>query len=108
MTDRKVLKEISKELVLHCFRNTHLENIHAGKECGGVGYGFSDGEMKKLMIECVNNVYTYLVGKSENIFKPEIESWFFANRSSTAGWNEPQLIKEWIINERSHKPIKEK
>lgn len=59
------LKTQAKAIVLYTFRNTFLEDIHAGKSCptceGDLSYShITDKEMKQLMIECVNNMYTYL------------------------------------------------
>lgn len=94
--DDDILKTLAKDIVLHCFRNIHLEHIHAGKSCGGVGTGFSDAEMKKLMIEAVNKTYTFLVGTFDNRFSPIMSAGIITYRGSHKDWNEPKLIKEWI------------
>jgi hypothetical protein len=95
-TQDDVLKTLAKDIVLHCFRNTHLEDIHAGKSCGGVGDGFSDAEMKKLMIEAVDKTYTFLVGTIDNRFSEGMSTGIVMYRGSHKDWNEPKLIKEWI------------
>jgi hypothetical protein len=94
------LKNLAKDIVLHCFRNTHLEDIHAGAECGGVGAGFSDKEMKKLMIEAVDKTYTFLVGTIENRFSPMMSTGIVMFRGSHADWDEPKIIKEWLVERR--------
>ena len=94
--DEDLLKTLAKDIVLHCFRNTHLEDIHAGKTCGGVGSGFSDAEMKKLMIEAVDKTYTFLVGTIDNRFSPMMSAAIVMYRGSHHDWNDPKLIKEWI------------
>ena len=73
-------RRIALALVEQCFRNTQLEELHAGKvpESATGDYGdvkvvtpfgeipwkeisrISDPEMKALMIEVVNKVYTFL------------------------------------------------
>lgn len=93
ITDNE-LKEIAKDLVLHCFRNTILEDIHAGEGNGGIGAGFSDAVMRELMIEVVDKTYTFLTGLTKDNFKKEALEWFRMN--STSDWNEPKLFKEWI------------
>ena len=89
------LKLLAKIMTLHCFRNSHLENLHSG-EFGGAGSGFSDKEMKKLMIETVDNVYTFLmvlIGRKE--FSESTKE--FINRSrSIDSWDEPKLVDKWL------------
>lgn len=95
----KNTKEMAKDIVMHCFRNTHLENIHAGEKNGGVGDGFGDIEMKKLMIEAVNNVYTWLTVMeqgSEYQFRNSQWKWITMYRSCHKDWNEPKLVKNLI------------
>lgn len=80
MTDRELRSDLAKMLVGLCVRNTKLENLHAGefptsltgdysdvKAVGPVGEipwtrlsRISDEEMKVLMIEVVNKVFTFL------------------------------------------------
>jgi hypothetical protein len=94
--DDDILKTLAKDIVLHCFRNTHLENIHAGKSCGGVGGGFSDHDMKKLIIEAVDKTYTFLVGTFDNRFTERMSAGILMFRGSHSSWNEPKLIREWL------------
>ena len=102
MIEEEKLKIIAKDIVLHCFRNTHLENIHAGKKNGGVGSGFSDKEMKRLMIEAVNNTYTFLVGLSKDKGLSEATmKWIEMSRSSHQDWGEPKIVRGWL-NDVSH------
>jgi hypothetical protein len=91
------IKNLAKDIVLHCFRNTYLEDLHAGKECGGVGAGFSDADMKKLMIEAVDKTYTFLIGTIENRFSPMMSTGIVMYRGSHVDWNEPKIIEEWLI-----------
>src|SRR5271165_3646161 len=80
MTDRELRSDLAKMLVGLCVRNTKLENLHAGKSpislegnhsdvkvvssAGEIPWAelsrISDEEMKALMIEIVNKVFTFL------------------------------------------------
>jgi hypothetical protein len=97
MNDKKALQSLAQMLVLHCFRNTHLENLHAGEKHGGAGGGFNDEEMKKLLIEVNDKVYTFLLlfGGHEEM-SPNFIRWINFNSGSTENWDEPKLDKEWI------------
>ena len=55
-----VLKRMAKFLVQQCFRNTVIEDYHAGYGRGGKGSAITQSEMKTLMIEAVNNTYSFL------------------------------------------------
>jgi hypothetical protein len=83
--DRRGLARISKSLVEVCVRNTGLEDLHGGifpaSETGDFSdvkivspFGeipwtrlsrISDEEMKRLMIEIVDKVYTFLIYPAE-------------------------------------------
>jgi hypothetical protein len=95
-SENDMLKSLAKDIVLHCFRNTHLENIHAGKSYGGAGAGFSNAEMKKLMIEAVDKTYTFLIGTIENRFSPMMTAGIAMYRGSHADWNEPKTVRGWL------------
>lgn len=89
------LSDLAKSIVLHAFRNTVLEDIHAGK---GVPAGsvvltpdgrripleqvshISDERMRELMIESVNKVYAMLALYPRAMLRlPD-------------GWNEAELM----------------
>ena len=75
-----VRKRLAKLMALHCFRNTLLENLHAGKYPGSESGDYSDvkvvspygeipwqalsrlndDEMKELMIQVVHYCYNFL------------------------------------------------
>ena len=79
--DEAVYAHLAKAIVLHCMRNTGLEELHAGVHPDSATgdytdvkvvspYGeipwnkvsrISDAEMRSLMRQCVNRVYTYLL-----------------------------------------------
>ena len=72
---------LARSIVLHCMRNTRLEDLHAGiypdsatgdytdvkvvSPYGEIPWNkasrISDAEMRSLMRQCVNRVYTYLL-----------------------------------------------
>jgi hypothetical protein len=76
-----VYAHLAKAIVLHCMRNTGLEELHAGvypdsatgeytdvkvvSPYGEIPWNkvsrISDAEMRSLMRQCVNRVYTYLL-----------------------------------------------
>ena len=80
ITDPELQQRLAKHISLRCFRNSILENLHAGKvpdsQCGDYSdvvvhtpYGeipwnelsrFKDAEMKMLMIDVVNHTYHFI------------------------------------------------
>ena len=98
--DHKHYKAPAIALVQRCVRNTQLENLHAGifpaSQSGNYDdvkvvspYGeipwneasrISDLEMKVLMIEIVNKVFTFLVHCDH-----------LGDRPSAAKWDEPEF-----------------
>jgi len=80
VTDPVLQKRLAKYMVLQCFRNSRLEDLHAGiSPSSATGdysdvqvsspYGtipwaevsrFNDDEMKALMIDVVNRTYRFL------------------------------------------------
>jgi hypothetical protein len=79
--DEAVYAYLARAIVLHCVRNTRLEDLHAGifpdsatgdytdvkvvSPYGEIPWNkvsrISDAEMRSLMRQCVNRVYTYLL-----------------------------------------------
>jgi len=114
LNDEELVKKLAKAIVLNGFRNTFLEDIHAGRiptskhdDKRDVTVHSPDGkgkfkeipwnevsridqkEMKKLMIECVNNVYTMLLNFSD----PEIAEALINGLGKfdpCPDWDEPQ------------------
>jgi hypothetical protein len=96
---------IAKALALECVRNTYLEDLHAGifptSATGDYSdvkvvspYGeipwkrvsrISDEEMKRLMIEVVNRLYTVLA------FDGPLRL-----RDAPATWNRPEIVEDLI------------
>ena len=79
--DEAMYAYLARSIVLHCMRNTRLEDLHAGvypdsatgdytdvkvvSPYGEIPWNkasrISDAEMRSLMRQCVNRVYTYLL-----------------------------------------------
>lgn len=112
LKDEGIRKKLAKYIVLNAFRNnTTLEDLHAGiapstkNKFADVKvktpYGeipwkrlsrFSDKEMKKLMIGCVDNMYTILTALSnENYAKHLIKN--LSQIQVQPEWDEPKLMK---------------
>jgi len=110
--DEKTAQELAKCIVLRCFRNTELENIHAGKEPHSEAGDYSDvyvvtpaGEipwndvskisneqMKKLMKEVVNTTYSFLVKMDdENFLQKSLE----LSMPFTNNWDTPKVIDKF-------------
>ena len=98
--DLKLCKVAAIALVQRCVRNTQLENHHAGifpasqtgdyadvkvvSPLGEIPWNevsrISDPEMKSLMIEIVNKVFTFLVHCDH-----------LSDRPASAKWNDPEF-----------------
>jgi hypothetical protein len=106
----EVLKRLAKYLAQQCFRNTMLEDLHAGITPDSVTgdysdvvirspYGeipwpklsrLSDEEMKALMIEVVNKTYRALVVLFDDRLGGELIN-VLAQHDFLPRWNEPTL-----------------
>jgi len=110
----EAMRRVALALVEHCVRNTRLEDIHAGTVPGSLTgdysdvkvvtpYGeipwtqisrISDEEMKALMIDIVNKVYTFLSHLEDVVVLRDSARWnrpehdpallAFANRRAAA------------------------
>jgi len=107
-TNPEVLKRLAKYLAQQCFRNTMLENLHAGispnSETGDYTdvlvrspYGeipwprlsrLSDQEMKALMIDVVNKTYRALIGLFDDRLGSELIK-ILTQQDLVPRWNEP-------------------
>jgi len=105
-----VMKRLAKYLAQQCFRNTMLEDLHAGitpnSETGDYTdvvvrspYGeipwpwlsrLSDEEMKALMIDVVNKTYRALTVLFHNRLGGELIK-ILAQQDFLPRWNEPTL-----------------
>ena len=110
LTNETIRKRLAKAIALNCFRNTELENLHAGispsTKTGNYSdvkvvtpYGeipwknlsrFSDAEMKVLMIDVVDTTYTLLTmfAQSPSFRKDILKA--LEKRDFEPTWNEPK------------------
>jgi hypothetical protein len=106
----EVIKRLAKYLTQQCFRNTMLEDLHAGitpdSQTGDYTdvvvqspYGqipwprlsrLSDEEMKALMIDVVNKTYRALTVLFDNRLGSELIK-ILAERDPLPQWDEPAL-----------------
>jgi hypothetical protein len=109
-TNPEVLKRLAKYLAQQCFRNTMLEDLHAGitpnSQTGDYTdvvvrspYGeipwpnlsrLSDEEMKALMIDVVNKTYRALIALFDDRLGGELIK-ILAHQDFLPRWNEPTL-----------------
>lgn len=107
--DKEIAAELAKCIVLMCFRNSKLEDIHAGivphTETGDYSDVFvttpdgtipwndtskiSDPMMKELMIDVVNKTYSFLMKMHDEEFLVKMLEY---SREFTKGWDEPEKI----------------
>ena len=94
-TKQKQLKKIAKVLAIHGYRNSPIEDLHAGKmlpekyrkpEWSRI----TDAEMKEVNKAVCDQIYTllYMIESREGV------PMYFASGGSD--WDEPKLIKEWM------------
>lgn len=109
-TSELVRKRLAKLMALRCFRNTKLEDLHAGifpsSQSGDYSdvkvvspYGeipwqrlgrFSDDEMRALMVDVVNHCYQFLI----ELLDPRTGQQLIEQlklRDDLHRWNEPEL-----------------
>jgi hypothetical protein len=113
-TDDELRKRLAKFMAQQCFRNTELENLHAGVVAGSMTgdykdvnvvtpYGeipwtelsrLSDEEMKVLMIEVVNKTYTFLsmlFGTGSGNIETVLDG--LEKVDLVPYWNDPEITK---------------
>jgi hypothetical protein len=112
--ENKISSELAKSIAALCVRNTFLEDLHSGttpaSKTGDYSdvkvvtpYGeipwqklsrISDEEMKRLMKEIVDKVYTFLCRQEEAAF---IEAFMQLGRRYAAHWDEPELTENFVV-----------
>ena len=108
------VKHLAKSIALACVRNTFIEELHSGKvarsETGDYSdvrvvtpHGdipwkelsrISDDEMKRLMKEVVNKIYTVLARVDSAMFIAALNEWGDRN---TGAWDEPELLPGFVL-----------
>src|SRR5262249_43816500 len=111
-----IASELAKAITVLCVRNTFLEDLHAGKapssKTGDYSdvkvvspYGeipwqqlsrISDEEMKRLMKEIVNKVYTFLCRQDDPAF---LNAFMAFGKRSALRWDEPERVRTFVLPE---------
>ena len=106
-------ERLAKSLALVCVRNTFLEDLHAGitpsSKAGDYSdvkvvtpYGeipwsnlsrLSDDEMRQLMKEVVNKIYTLLLRLDDSEFVQRLENFGVL---MTRRWDAPENLTDWF------------
>lgn len=111
--EQRVAARLAKTMAMLCVRNTHLETIHAGKipvtrtgDWSDVTVVDADGnripwtevsrideaEMRDLMRDVVNRLYTFHLCANEPGLQAEIERWV-----TVAGkWDDPEVDRRMM------------
>lgn len=112
-TEKRIAARLAKIMAMLCVRNTHIENIHAGLtpvthtgDWSDVTVVDADGrripwtsvshitnaEMRELMQQIVNRLYTFHLCADDPKLQAEIEKWM-----AVAGkWDEPEIDQRMI------------
>ncbi len=106
--EERIAAQLAKAMAMICVRNTMLENIHSGRvpvtKTGDFSDVFvidgdgkqipwaelsriDDDEMRDLMRQVVNRLYTFQVRFGEPEFQAFVDRWLGATRK----WDEPVL-----------------
>ena len=116
--DQKDAKQLALGLASICVRNTSLENLHAGivpiSQIGDNSDVFvstpngkipwdqvskiTDAEMKQLMVEVVDKIYTILLRQNDPEFVAKFNSY---GSQYTANWDKPKELKHWFNASKS-------
>jgi hypothetical protein len=101
---RKQLAREAKAIVALAFRNGPIENVHAGRRCptcsGHSGYSrITDDEMKSIMKNAVNRLYSLFCMKSED--PAQYESQIEFGSRYTARWDDPDVRQIGELGGRS-------
>jgi hypothetical protein len=115
-SDNLIASELAKAITVLCVRNTFLEDLHAGtgpsSKAGDYSdvkvvtpYGeipwqqlsrISDEEMKRLMKEIVNKVYTFLCRQDEPAF---LNAFIAFGKRNALRWDEPERLRKFVLPE---------
>ena len=115
----EVAKQLAISLAVLCVRNTCIEDIHAGIEPATPAGDFSDvkvvtplgeipwaevsrisnDEMRRLMQEVVNKLYTVLLRLDDAEF---VERMGRNAQVMTRNWDEPENLEDWFTGKWAH------
>ncbi|MEE4279149.1 MAG: hypothetical protein V2I82_11840, partial [Halieaceae bacterium] len=106
-SEKRIAAELAKVMAMVCVRNGRLEDLHAGRSPATRAGDYSDvhvvdangqripwtevsriddNEMRVVMREVVDRLYTFLTRIDDQAFRAQIERW----AAVTARWDEPQ------------------
>ena len=107
-SEQQIAAKFTKAMVMLCIRNTYLEDLHAGRspkthtgdysdvkvvdaEGNEIPWAevsrFDDDEMKKLMKQIINRIYTFNLNAEDPDLHRLADKW----ASAMAQWDEPEL-----------------
>lgn len=116
MTDeeeKKIAADLARVMALMCVRNTRLEDVHAGKHpvtktgdysdvvvIDGAGREIpwadvshiSDPQMRDLMKEVVNRLYTFMLKADD----PRLQDWIARWSAVASRWDDPELDASFL------------
>ncbi|MET3790618.1 hypothetical protein [Aquamicrobium terrae] len=111
--EKRIAAKLAKIMAMLCVRNTHIENIHAGLtpvthtgDWSDVIVVDADGrripwtevshitdeDMRELMRQIVNRLYTFHLCADDPKLQAEIEKWMAA----AGKWDEPEIDPQMI------------
>ena len=113
-TDKIIAAELAKAITALCVRNTFLEDLHAGVTPSSQKGDYTDvqvvtpfgeipwrevsrirdEEMKRLMKDVTNKVYTFLCRQGEPGF---VEAFLKLGGQYAARWDEPELEEGFVV-----------
>ncbi len=119
-TDASRISLLAKSLAVLCVRNTFLEDLHSGitpsSQSGDYSdvkvvtpYGeipwcklsrLSDDEMKRLMKEIVDKIYTFLCRQQEPEF---LAAFLRMGEMYAARWDEPRINEAFVLPIKRHR-----
>ena len=113
--EKRIAAKLAKTMAMLCVRNTQLETIHSGKtpvtrtgdwsdvtvvDADGNRIPWtdvshiSDNQMRGLMRDIVNRLYTFHLFADEPRLQAQVERWM-----AVAGqWDEPEIDQRMITN----------
>jgi hypothetical protein len=119
---KNLIGPLAKAIAALCVRNTFLEDLHAGttpsSKTGDYSdvkvvtpYGeipwsklsrLSDAEMKQLMKEIVNSIYSFLCRQEDREF---LAAFLQLGSRYTARWDEPKLKEDFVVRGKTVRKI---
>ncbi len=108
--EKQIAADLAKVIAMMCVRNSKLENIHAGLvpitrtgdysdvvvlDADGRRIPWTevshidDSQMRDLMKDIVNRLYTFQMRSGE----PEFQAWIDRWARMAAKWDEPELLR---------------